>query len=174
MEILKALLFLPLGMMCRIYSYLRVSYYKRKLAAIGDGTLLSANVEITWPNHVHLGKEISIGVSVSLGASSQGKIIIGDRCAIAAGTRFVTPTHDYNVLPVSTVGINKDIIVGKDVWIGTSAVILPGITIHDGAVIAAGAVVAKDVPPDCLVGGVPAKVIKKLEPRDVRFQRGEK
>jgi acetyltransferase-like isoleucine patch superfamily enzyme len=52
------------------------------------------------------------------------------------------------------------------------AIILPGVTINDGAVIAAGAVVAGDVPPDCVFGGVPAKLIKKLDARELRLERG--
>ena len=47
-------------------------------------------------------------------------------------------------------------------WIGSNATILPGVTIGDGAIVAAGAVVAKDVPPNTVVGGVPAKIIKRL------------
>ncbi|OCC15876.1 Acetyltransferase [Dissulfuribacter thermophilus] len=84
----------------------------------------------------------------------------------------MTATHDPNILPVSSVGINKPVTIGKDVWIGTGAIILPGVTINDGAIIAAGAVVTKDVPQDCLVGGVPAKIIRVLEPRNQRLARG--
>ncbi|MCB9186215.1 MAG: CatB-related O-acetyltransferase [Flavobacteriales bacterium] len=51
--------------------------------------------------------------------------------------------------------------VGNDVWIGAGAKILDGVTIHDGAVVAAGAIVTKDVQPYCIVGGIPAKVIRK-------------
>ena len=54
-----------------------------------------------------------------------------------------------------------DIIIGNDVWIGFEAVILAGVTIGDGAIIGARAVVTKDVPPYTIVGGVPAKPIKK-------------
>ena len=50
---------------------------------------------------------------------------------------------------------------GDKVWIATNAMILPGVTIGDGAIVAAGAVVTKDVPPRCMVAGVPAKVIKE-------------
>ena len=52
------------------------------------------------------------------------------------------------------------ITIGNHVWIGTRATILKGVTIGDGAVVAAGAVVVHDVPPHCLVGGVPAKIIR--------------
>lgn len=55
----------------------------------------------------------------------------------------------------------KEIIVGNDVWIGANAIIIDGIKIGDGAIIAAGAVVTKDVSPYEIVGGVPAKLIRK-------------
>lgn len=54
-----------------------------------------------------------------------------------------------------------DVLIGNDVWIGHGACLLAGITIGDGAIIAAGSVVTKDVEPYCIVGGVPARVIRK-------------
>ena len=56
----------------------------------------------------------------------------------------------------------KRIVVGKNVWIGSNATILAGVTIGDNAVVAAGAVVTKDVEANTIVGGVPAKFIKKI------------
>ena len=53
------------------------------------------------------------------------------------------------------------ITIGNKVWIATNAMVLPGVTIGDGAIIAAGAVVTHDVPPQCMVAGVPAKVVKE-------------
>lgn len=60
-----------------------------------------------------------------------------------------------------------DIIIGNDVWIGYEAVILAGVTVGDGAIIGARAVVTKDVPPYTIVGGVPAKTIRKRFSDDV-------
>jgi maltose O-acetyltransferase len=153
---------------------LRMAYLVNKIGKLGKRSILASDINISFPQNISIGDDVSIAAGVRLGASTYGSISIGDRCAIAEGTRFITPTHDYNVLPVSSVGVSKSIEVGKDVWIGTAAVVLPGVTIHDGAVVAAGAIVDRNVPPDCVVGGVPAKVIKKLESREIRFQRGKK
>ena len=106
------------------------------------------------------------------------KLIIGKFCCIASGAVFLmggTQGHHYDW--VSTYPffyipefcenaidgvVNKgDTVVGNDVWIGTEALIMPGVSIGDGAVIAARAVVTKDVLPYTIVGGNPAKVIKK-------------
>ena len=56
---------------------------------------------------------------------------------------------------------NQQCVIGNDVWIGWHAIITPGVSIGDGAIIAAGAVVTHDVPPYAIVGGIPAKVIRK-------------
>jgi acetyltransferase-like isoleucine patch superfamily enzyme len=56
----------------------------------------------------------------------------------------------------------KAVVIGDDCWIGANAVILPGVTIGEHCVVAAGAVVTKDVEPNTVVGGVPAKVIRKI------------
>ena len=60
-----------------------------------------------------------------------------------------------------TITSKGPVVIGNNVWIGDKATILPGVTIGDGAVIAANAVVTKDVPPYSVVGGNPAKVIKR-------------
>lgn len=109
------------------------------------------------------------------------KLIIGKFCSIGCGARFLFNSANHTMKSLSTYPFplffeewsldkkdiidswdNKgDIVIGNDVWIGYEAVIMAGVTIGDGAIIGTRAVVTKDVPPYAIVGGVPAKMIKK-------------
>lgn len=107
------------------------------------------------------------------------KLIIGKFCQIAAGVEFVMngANHQMNaastypfyifegwgqsVPPQSEIPLKGDTVVGNDVWIGQNAVILPGVHIGDGAIIALNSVVTHDVEPYTIVGGNPAKVIRR-------------
>ena len=118
---------------------------------------------------------------------NQDKLIIGKFCSIACGAKFLFNSANHTLASLSTYPFplffeeweldkknvavswdNKgDIIIGNDVWIGYEAVILAGVKIGDGAIIGTRAVVTKDVPPYTIVGGVPAKPIKKRFDEDV-------
>jgi len=106
------------------------------------------------------------------------KLIIGDNCSIANNVFFLMGgEHRYDCISVfpyesffegKISSFNKgNIVVENDVWIGFGAIILSGVTIGIGSIVAAGAVVTTDVPPFCIVGGVPAKIIKKRFSDDV-------
>ena len=112
---------------------------------------------------------------------NQDKLKIGKFCSIACGAKFLFTSANHTMKSLSTYPFpiffeewgldgkdicddwdNKgDIVIGNDVWIGYEAVILSGVTIGDGAVIGSRAVVTKDVEPYTIVGGVPAKPIRK-------------
>jgi acetyltransferase-like isoleucine patch superfamily enzyme len=87
------------------------------------------------------------------------KITIGRGCAIARDV-IIRDTDAHKILN-SNRPMTEEVVIGEHVWIGNRAIIMKGVTIGDGAVIAAGAIVTKDVPKKCLVGGVPAKVIRE-------------
>jgi len=109
------------------------------------------------------------------------RLVIGRFCSIACCARFIFTSANHTMQSLSTYpfpiffdewGLNQkdianawdnkgDINIGNDVWIGYEAVILSGVNIGDGAIIGARAVVTKDVPPYTIVGGVPAKEIRK-------------
>ncbi|MDO4170971.1 MAG: CatB-related O-acetyltransferase [Lachnospiraceae bacterium] len=109
------------------------------------------------------------------------RLQIGKFCSIACGAKFIFNSANHTLLSLSTYpfplffeewnldkkNVTKawdhkgDIVIGNDVWIGYEAVILAGVTIGDGAIIGTRAVVTKDVPPYTIVGGIPAKPIRK-------------
>ena len=109
------------------------------------------------------------------------KLYIGKFCSIACGARFLFNSANHSLNSLSTYpfplffeewGLSKshvtdawdnkgDIVIGNDVWIGYEAVIFAGVKIGDGAIIGARSVVTKDVPSYTIVGGIPAKSIRK-------------
>lgn len=94
-----------------------------------------------------------------------GPACIGNHVNLAQGIVVTALNHIFNddTKRIDEQGVStKSVIIEDDVWIGANAVILPGVTIGQHSVVAAGAVVTHDVPPYTVVGGVPAKVIKKL------------
>ena len=96
-----------------------------------------------------------------------GPVCIGSHVHLAQGITVTALNHNFEdtTRRIDQQGVStKPVVIGDDVWIGANAVILPGVTIGPHSVVAAGAVVTRDVPPGCVVGGVPAKVIRQLEP----------
>ena len=92
------------------------------------------------------------------------KIIIGDNCMISQNVSIRDTDHNFEDLtvPMITQGISTDpIVIGNDVWVGHGVVITKGVSIGDGSIIGANAVVTKNVESSSIVGGVPAKLIRK-------------
>lgn len=117
-------------------------------------------VTIYYPEHITLGKHVAINEHAFL--SGFGELEIGDYTHIGNYVMIVTAEHIFadlskvdrdELIPVKTV-------IGKNCWIGARAMIIKGVTIGDHSIVGAGAVVTKDIPPNTIVGGIPAKVIK--------------
>ena len=122
--------------------------------------------ELFPPFYTDFGKNITIGKRVFINSDckfqDQGGIYIGDDVFIGHAVVLATLNHDIN--PEKRPSLHPaPIHIENKVWIGSNATILPGVTIGEGSIVAAGAVVTKDVPPMTIVGGVPAKIIKKIE-----------
>ena len=103
---------------------------------IGSG-YINSNSRIYCFHKITIGKDVAISEEVTIRDSDNHRVL-------------------YDGYEMS-----KPIVIGDRVWIGFQATILKGVTIGEGAIIAAGALVAKDVPPNCLVGGVPATILKR-------------
>lgn len=117
------------------------------------------------PFYTDFGKNISLGKNVFLNTGcifqDCGGITIGDKTLIGQNVVLSTLNHGFEPENRNTT-YPSPIVIGQNVWIGANATIVPGVTIGDNAIIAAGAVVTKDVPENVVVGGVPAKIIKKI------------
>ena len=117
------------------------------------------------PFYTDCGKNIKLGKNVFINSGchfqDQGGITIDDGVLIGHNAVLATLNHNQdpekrdNLLPAP-------IHIGRKVWLGANVTVLPGVTIGDNAIVAAGAVVTKDVEPNTVVGGVPAKIIKRI------------
>ena len=113
--------------------------------------------------HISIGARSFINTEIRFGCPG-AKVHIGKDVAI--GPRVAFETTGHGLLHQEGKGrgsFYSDIIIEDKVWIGAGSTILSGVVVGEGAVVAAGSVVTKDVPSYCLVGGVPAKMIKKIE-----------
>ncbi|KMV30384.1 MULTISPECIES: sugar O-acetyltransferase [Photobacterium] len=136
--------------------------WQQLLASIGEKTLICP------PFHCEFGKTISIGAGTFLNMGvtmlDNAPIEIGNNVLIGPSAQFYTASHslDYRERRAWETH-SKPIKIEDDVWIGGNVVINQGVTIGARSVIASGSVVNKDVPPDTLYGGIPAKKIRDLD-----------
>ncbi len=160
-----------------IYNRLKYKLFLRKWCAINKDSA-TVPMRIVPFNQVIVGKHSYGSFDVYL-FNDSNKLIIGNYVSIGPEVIFnVSADHHTetlstypfaaHILKAGKEGVSKgDIIIDDDVWIGSKAIILSGVHIGQGAVVAAGATVTKDVEPYSIVGGTPAKLIKKRFPADI-------
>lgn len=151
----------------RLLNYINYSHVRgRRSMKIGSDTGIAPNVSIRNGGRIEVGKHSHIGERCYLWAGDEtGKITIGDFVSLAPGI-FITAS-DYRF----AAGIpfrqqpkrERDVVIGNDVWLGAGVVITAGVSIGNGCIVGAGAVVTKDIPPDSIAVGVPARVVAKRE-----------
>jgi acetyltransferase-like isoleucine patch superfamily enzyme len=128
------------------------------------GIELPDNSNIVQPFHIDVVQGLNIGHNVFINYNcsmmAAGRIIIEDDVQIGPNAMIVTTNHDFNQREVV---LHAPVTIKRGAWIGGRSLILPGVTIGENAVVAGGSVVTKDVKPNTIVGGNPAKVIKHLE-----------
>jgi len=114
---------------------------------------------------IYIGKNVYLGPYLILNRfTNEDTLSIGDRVAISPNVTIITSSGpESSKLKLKKLEKRKKVIIKNDSWIGTGVIILPGITIGEGSVCGAGSVVTKDVEPNTIVAGVPAKVIRKLQ-----------
>jgi len=138
----------------------------RKFGSCGHNSLFITFSKFFIPHNIHIGKNVFINQQCIF--VGEEKITIGDNVSIGFRCMFITSNYEpyFNPKKQKRVKYFEPIVIEDDVWIGSGATILPGVTIGRGSVVAAGAVVTRDVPSLSLVGEVPARIIKNIEPND--------
>ncbi|TVM30595.1 acyltransferase [Oceanidesulfovibrio marinus] len=164
----------------RITAELNNSYHTPEQVRALMSELTGKQVDETFtlfpPFYTDFGKNLSIGNNVFINSccnfQDQGGITIKDGALIGHKVVLATINHGYT-REKRHWNYPAPIVVGQNVWIGSNATVLPGVTIGDNAIVAAGAVVTKDVAPDEIVGGVPAKFIKTVSEAEKESNRSE-
>ena len=140
---------------------LRAALLRLNGATVGRDCFVRGGLQVQESFQIQLGD----GVFINAGCCLDGAmpIVIGSRAQLAYQVTLITGDHQIGPHTCRAGMMNaRGITIGEGAWIGARAVILPGVTVGAGAVVAAGAVVTKDVAPDALVAGVPARVLREL------------
>jgi len=141
------------------YGYSHVS--QRRAATIGPGVAMAPNVSLRNGHHLTVGPGAHIGERCMLWAGERAGIVLGEKALL--GPEVMITVANYRMTPGIPVmdqpRDEADVVVGAGTWLGARVIILPGVTIGDGAVVGAGSIVTKDVPPDSIAVGIPARVV---------------
>jgi acetyltransferase-like isoleucine patch superfamily enzyme len=136
------------------------------LSQITD-TEIDESVTVFTPLYINYGKHTKIGKNVFINFDcvflDLGGITIEDNVLIAPKVSLLTEGHPTIIEDRHSL-IPKPIHIKKNAWIGANATILQGVTVGENAIVASGSVVLKNVPDNTIVGGIPAKIIKNIQP----------
>lgn len=124
---------------------------------MGENSLINAPLTAVRPHMVKIGSHVTVMNGCLMMAA--GGITIEDHAMLAANVQLLSNNHDLDDRMVITC---KPIRICRNAWIGAGATILAGITVGENAVAGAGSVVTHDVPPNTIVAGNPAKIIRKI------------
>jgi acetyltransferase-like isoleucine patch superfamily enzyme len=160
------------GKFLKLGDHVYISALGKKGVSFGNHVGIGEYSRIVLSTSLHqLGEFIKIGNNVGIGEfaylGGAGGLDIGDDCIIGQYLSCHPENHNYTTAnkPYRLQGVNrKGIKIGKNCWIGSKVTILDGVTIGDNCIIAAGSVVNKSIPENTVIGGVPAKVIKYINP----------
>ncbi|MCT9852089.1 sugar O-acetyltransferase [Priestia megaterium] len=139
----------------------RTQLLKELFGSIGENVHVEPNIRVDYGYNIFVGENFSANFDCTI--LDVCEVRFGDNCMLAPGVQIYTATHPLHPTERNSgKEYAKPITFGNNVWIGGSAVINPGVTVGDNVVIASGSVVTKDVPNNVVVGGNPAKIIKKI------------
>jgi maltose O-acetyltransferase len=139
----------------------RRSILERLLGEIGADSEIRPPLYCDYGSHIRIGARVF--VNCGLVALDVAAITIADDVQIGPNVQLLTPTHPLDAeLRRAKWEAAQPIVIEDNAWLGGGAVVLPGVTVGENAVVGAGAVVTRNVPPDVVVAGNPAQVIRSL------------
>lgn len=147
----------------------RQALLKELFGAVGEGCYIEAPYHANWGGkNVYMGNHVYANFNLTL--VDDANIYIGNDVMFAPNVVVATAGHPLNpTLREKGYQYNQEVRIGNNVWVGANATILPGVTIGDNTVIGAGAVVSRDLPPNVLAMGVPARVVRELGEHDKKY-----
>ena len=142
---------------------------RESLGTYGEGLFILPPIYANFGlKHVHVGKNVFINFSAIF--VDDGDIYIGDNVMFGPRVTVITAAHPISPkLRKHQLQFNKPVHIEKNVWIGANVSILPGVTIGENSVVGVGAVVTKDVPPNVIVVGNPAHILREITEEDDKF-----
>jgi acetyltransferase-like isoleucine patch superfamily enzyme len=159
-EVIGAIIFaLPRN---KMFNFFKVTFLVVQGATIGKRITFYPGIKINPAKNITIGDDVDLAWGIII--TTKGSVFIGDRTFVGYNTMIFSANHTVPPAPekIFLAGHQlSPVKIMNDVWIGAGCTILPGITVSEGAVVAAGSVVTKDVPEFTIVGGIPAKFIKK-------------
>ncbi|CDF35752.1 unnamed protein product [Chondrus crispus] len=140
----------------------RQEHLKKLFGKVGPNCIIEPPLQVDYGENTEIGKNFYANFNCVI--LDCAKVIIGDNVLLAPGVQIYPATHPLDVETRHRKGLEMahPITIGSDVWIGGNAIILDGVTIGDGAVVGAGSVVTKDVAPNTVVAGNPARVLRTI------------
>lgn len=131
------------------------------LGSVGEGVEIRPPIACDYGRHIHVGARTF--VNVNLVALDVATITIGEDVQIGPNVQLLTPTHPIAPEPRrAKLEAAKPIAIGDNVWLGGGVVVCPGVTIGENTVVGAGAVVTRDLPPNVVAVGNPARVLRTV------------
>lgn len=141
---------------------------RKKMLCLGGSKIGNCKIRrkffIDHPNRLEVGDGSFINYYCHIHCGDYGYVTIGDNVFIGPDVKICCVSHEIgdSSKRAGTATKNGDIVIEDGAWIGMGSIILPGVRIGKGSIIGAGAVVNKDVEPNTLVAGIPARLIREL------------
>lgn len=151
----------------RILHYYGYSHVQeRRRLTVGQGSTIAPNVSLANAERITIGVGTKVGERAALWAGeASGSITIGDHCRL--GPEVFITASDYGLLPDKLIAYQQrneqDVVIGNDVWLGVRVFVGAGVTIGAGCVVSAGSVVTRDIPPNSVAAGFPARVVRRRQ-----------